>query len=412
MNLGKNSVVYLTTSLLILIGFCTFIFLNGTDKSKEPPQENNSSSENSSINIVNNIQNNITSNGDVVVNTTVNNEVNTDQSVSIDNSLQNDLSGSGHAKIFNQVENDLSEGTTGLLNNMLNNNVDGMVIKNLKNDLVNNLGIQTEIQVNNSVENRNTPKKSSENKDNNGGESNGSDGNGNDGEDNEGTPPEGLGEIVWGIDSASETTEEFTMCVRENFGEPVIYGRYLGDREDVSRGLTAEQVDLIHGEGAYILPIYNQFSDATGFDNGVSQAEGAINLANELGIPNGVAIFADIEPTYPVDSEFIRGWFETINKSQYSSGIYGVFDPESELVAAYNAASEENPDILETNIIWTASPNVGITTKANAPDEFTPDAPENALALGWQYGIDAEACNIDTNLFDSQIVNSLWAPES
>ncbi|HWO96582.1 MAG TPA: hypothetical protein VNM45_09645 [Bacillus sp. (in: firmicutes)] len=38
------------------------------------------------------------------------------------------------------------------------------------------------------------------------------------------------------------------------------------------------------------------------------EAEKAINYANDLGVPMGVALFADIEPGYPVDSEFIRGW--------------------------------------------------------------------------------------------------------
>lgn len=37
----------------------------------------------------------------------------------------------------------------------------------------------------------------------------------------------------------------------------------------------------------------------------------------------------------------------------------------------------------------------------NAPD-FDVDAPEGSMAYGWQYGIDAETCNIETNLFDSK----------
>ncbi|MGR3762500.1 hypothetical protein [Rossellomorea sp. NS-SX7] len=48
---------------------------------------------------------------------------------------------------------------------------------------------------------------------------------------------------------------------------------------------------------------------------------------------------------------------------------------------------------------------VGITTLADAPE-----APDNSLALGWQYGIDAEACNIDTNLFDRDLFDVLWQP--
>lgn len=220
-----------------------------------------------------------------------------------------------------------------------------------------------------------------------------------------------LPEIVWGIDSASETTEDFYACVKDNFGDPVILGRYLGDREDISKGLTAEQIEIIHGEGDFILPIYNHFNDATGYDNGVAHAKEAIKFASDLGIPEGVALFADIEPDYPVDSEFIKGWFDTISESQFKSGIYGVFGPEQVLFEAYNAAVESNKSILENNYIWTAAPSVGITVESEAP-EFKPDAPEGSLAWGWQYGIDAETCNIDTNLFKSDLVNVLWGPKN
>ncbi|MCS0543161.1 DUF1906 domain-containing protein, partial [Aeromonas veronii] len=132
-------------------------------------------------------------------------------------------------------------------------------------------------------------------------------------------PSDELPEIVWGIDSASETTKDFYACVKENFGDPVVFGRYLGEREGISVGLTAEQVEIIHAEGDFILPIYNHFNDATGYDNGVAHAKEAIKLAGEIGIPEGVALFADIEPTYPVDSEFIKGWFETVEGSPYKS---------------------------------------------------------------------------------------------
>ncbi|WP_449536612.1 glycoside hydrolase domain-containing protein [Ferdinandcohnia sp. Marseille-Q9671] len=225
----------------------------------------------------------------------------------------------------------------------------------------------------------------------------------------EAKPSDNLPEIVWGIDSASETTADFYACVKENFGDPVIFGRYLGEREGISVGLTPEQVEAIHGEGDFILPIYNHFNDATGYDNGVAHAKEAIKMASEMGIPHEVAIFADIEPTYPVDSEFIRGWFETIEESQYKSGIYGVFDAEQALFEAYQAAVKSNGAILEGNYIWTAAPNVGITTEAEAP-AFEPAAPEGSLAWGWQYGLDAETCNIDTNLFKRELVDVLWRP--
>ncbi|HZG73494.1 MAG TPA: glycoside hydrolase domain-containing protein, partial [Chondromyces sp.] len=214
-------------------------------------------------------------------------------------------------------------------------------------------------------------------------------------------------QVVWGVDSASLTTNELLACVKENFGNPQIWGRYLGEKEGVSKGLTANEIELLHSNDINILVIWNHFTDATGYENGQNQAREAIQEAKELGIPQGVAIFADIEPNYPVDSEFIRGWFEVMNDSEYAAGIYGIFDAERELSQAFQQAAQSNKDLLENTYLWTAAPNTGITSESNAP-EYQPEAPENSLIAGWQYGIDAQACNIDTNLFNGQVLDVVW----
>ena len=211
----------------------------------------------------------------------------------------------------------------------------------------------------------------------------------------------------WGVDSASYTTEELYACVNENFGKPTVWGRYLGTIEGVSSGLTKEEVEYLHANGVKILLINNQFNNATGYDNGVEQANIGISLAGELNVPEGVAIFADIEPSYPVDSAFIQGWFDTMMNSPYEPGIYGVFSPDSALVESYQASINENQEIQNKVILWTAYPHVDVTTQANAPENAA-EAPEGSHVYGWQYGIDAAACNIDTNLFKGSLFDFLW----
>ncbi|MGO4888049.1 glycoside hydrolase domain-containing protein [Anaerobacillus sp. MEB173] len=209
------------------------------------------------------------------------------------------------------------------------------------------------------------------------------------------------------MDSASLTTDEFYRCVVDNFGEPQIWGRYMVDKEGVSYGLTDEEITLLHNNNIMILPIYNHFEDATTYKNGVAQAEQAIQFAKEYGIPEGVALFADIEPMYPVDTAFIQGWHDTIMASSYESGIYGVFSDDSELNTAFVQATEENEEIIENTVIWSNQPQIGITTKSNAP-EYDVSAPEGSLDWGWQYGLDSETCNIDTNWFRGEITDYLW----
>ncbi|MCJ7842652.1 DUF1906 domain-containing protein [Lederbergia sp. NSJ-179] len=213
--------------------------------------------------------------------------------------------------------------------------------------------------------------------------------------------------IIWGVDSASRTTEELYVCVNEQFGEPKIWGRYLGSKEDVSQGMSKEEVNYLHEQGTKILPIYNHFSKAEGYDHGIELAEHAISLAQEIGLPKEKVIFADIEPDYPVDAKFIQGWYDGIKKSPYHPGIYGIFAEEQPLFEVYEQAVKDKKELGEQMIIWSAHPQLEVTAKEKAP-EYQPNGPKGSLILGWQYGIDAKECNIDTNLFKDEIMKYLW----
>jgi Domain of unknown function (DUF1906) len=394
MKLGKNMIT-LVTSIFILLYLGTLIFFlrdgnhqTGNEAGKFP----GNGQSNANITIHTNVQNNIYGNSDVE--TTITNNLTSDTDYDIQNEIDNLAEGSGDSSFSNTIDNRFDGKAEGTLSNSLKHYLNGSGSYGLDNNVLNNLGVDVDVKVRNDLGNETNGRKGNEGQ----GGDNGGDG-----------KPDEKPELLWGIDSASETTEELYACVRENFGDPAVFGRYLKTRDGVSIGLSPEQVELIHSKGDSILPIYNNFSDATGFENGVKQAKAAIQAAGDLGVPEGTALFADIEPTYPVDSEFIRGWFETISASNYESGIYGIFDQDRALFKAYTQAAEGNPDILKENYVWTSSPSVGITTQKEAP-EYAPQAPDNSLALGWQYGIDAMACNIDTNLFDSDLLEVLWRP--
>jgi hypothetical protein len=221
-------------------------------------------------------------------------------------------------------------------------------------------------------------------------------------------PEDNQPEYVWGVDSASAVDQSFYECITSNYGEPIAFGRYLGTKEGVSAGLTTEEVEFLHNNGVQIILIYNQFTDATTFDKGVQEAEAAISLAEDIGAPEGVFIYADIEPSYPVDSDFILGWYDTIATSPYSPGIYGIFSDEEEVTVSYEEAISSNEELQDNLSIWhSGSPLVGVTSKEEAP-EFRPEVPDFVPVSIWQYGIEGEECNIDTNLIDSQVLDQLW----
>jgi len=217
-------------------------------------------------------------------------------------------------------------------------------------------------------------------------------------------------ETVWGIDTASIVDATFYACVRDNYGEPAYVGRYLETKEGVSYGIQPEEVELLHGKGVKILPIYNHFTDATTYERGVAEAEQAIAMAREAGIPEGVAIFADVEPNYPVDPDFLRGWTETMAASPYVPGLYGVIVEASEsgVRSSYLSFAWHYPELAGELAVWTSDVDFGISTKANAPAAYEPEAEAITTVDVWQYGIDAETCNIDTNLMRKEFMQYLW----
>lgn len=214
-------------------------------------------------------------------------------------------------------------------------------------------------------------------------------------------------EVIWGVDSATYTTDDFYNCVVDHYGKPEAWGRYMGGTEGVSAGLDKSEVAFLHEKDISIIPIYNLFTDATGYVNGKDEAERALDIAETLEIEKGVYLFADIEPNYPVDAEFITGWTETITSSDYKSGIYGVFDEGSDLYNAFETAASENESAFDEVAVWTSYPQIEVTTKENAPP-FKPSAPDSAEEVLWQYGIDGETCNIDTSLFKKEVKENLW----
>lgn len=212
---------------------------------------------------------------------------------------------------------------------------------------------------------------------------------------------------VWGVDSAASVDEELYSCVKQNFGNPKFWGRYLSEVPNVSAGLTREEISFLRNRGIKILPIYNVFSDAVGYEKGQIAARNAVFNARRLAIPNNVALFANVERFFAVDEAWIRGWVESIYPSGFRPGIY--HDPvEGAFAAAYCEAVRNNSQIGVQAILWSAEPETGVTRERHAP-AFKPASPKcKANTWVWQYGRDADQCPIDTNLADQRAMNFLF----
>lgn len=111
-------------------------------------------------------------------------------------------------------------------------------------------------------------------------------------------------------------------------------GRYLNHCVDVRNGLTQAEVERISTSGTYIFSLY-EADDGDDIDhftraNGIADAEDAVALARNIGMPEG------IYPIYfCIDTEvwksqmnthiypYVQGILSVLNNTGYKLGIYG-----------------------------------------------------------------------------------------
>ncbi|WP_368503291.1 glycoside hydrolase domain-containing protein [Alkalihalophilus sp. As8PL] len=212
--------------------------------------------------------------------------------------------------------------------------------------------------------------------------------------------------INWGVDSAAAVTQELYECVTSSYGQPDFWGRYLTTIENVSEGLTPEEIRYIRDQGMKIMPIYNNFSEAVGERAGGVAARNAIFQARRLGIGEGSFVFANIENFFNVDAAWITAWVDAFYTSPYRPGFYG--DPvEGAFNAAYCEAAAANENVTQQAVIFSAEPEPGTSPKNRIP-RYNPARPDcDANVWAWQYGRDSEVCPIDTVLMETRLYEAL-----
>jgi hypothetical protein len=212
---------------------------------------------------------------------------------------------------------------------------------------------------------------------------------------------------VWGVDSAARVTDTLYDCVVSNYGKPKFWGRYLTTVPQVSDGLSQEEIQFLHQQEIKVMPIYNVFREALGYRNGQLMARNAIFHAQSLGFPKDIFIFANIEHFFLVDEAWIRGWVDVMYNSGYRPGLY--HDPtKGSFSEAYCLAAQNSATVKSQAVLWSAEPEIGVSSKQKAPT-FAPALPPcTSLVWAWQYGRESSKCPIDTNLITNQLFNRLW----
>ncbi len=251
----------------------------------------------------------------------------------------------------------------------------------------------------------------------------------------------------WGVDSVTpatwQSTSNLTLFdqVRKK-KKPAYWGRYIrtpnasGDKST----LTTAEVNYLFQNGCAILPIYNRtvyqrrgIAWRGTFMDGIQDGLDAINAASTLGIPPGVYIWADIEPSWPnVTPAWILGWWSSVfGMSAYQAGLYCTLKqtyvnalvlmtyPELlvERFGAIEAAIIQTnwvrvPNISQRAWIWSFSPHRGNFTD---PGPWVPDAPDAGhfgMVKVWQYRGDnwIGGAKVDSDYATQDAVSVMWQP--
>lgn len=135
-----------------------------------------------------------------------------------------------------------------------------------------------------------------------------------------GSGPAALGKFIaekralWGVDSLDVVDQSFFDAVKQaGIAPPAFWGRYIGK----TGNLTSGEVALLHRNNCKVLVIYRDttLGQLKSKARAIEQAKAAIKAAQNLGVPNGVWIYADTEfPSQSPTAEWFAGWFETLQR--------------------------------------------------------------------------------------------------
>jgi hypothetical protein len=217
--------------------------------------------------------------------------------------------------------------------------------------------------------------------------------------------------MIFGVDSLTPSTENMydgtvfydyinNCTVQPPLAPLAFWGRYIGK----GNGITAAEATQLHTWGLRILVIYNATSNTGssvqgGITQGQNDANKALTAAKALGIPGGVAIFADVENTWAVTSDWITGWATTIagDAAGYVPGFYCNSNNNSSVFAdqycAAVAAAALPP--FPNTLLYSSNPATNGAANFYRPGAVAPTATACQTPTLWQYAISCYKPSLD-----------------
>ncbi len=214
---------------------------------------------------------------------------------------------------------------------------------------------------------------------------------------------------LWGIDTTDNVQTANTIAqTTSELGAPQFVGRYLV----YSTRLSTAEAQYIHNQG---LPILLIDDPNHVFTSGTVDAQDALAQAAALGVPQGVAIFRDVETNDPITATYIAAYYTAFHGSGYVPGFYenAINGP---FAAAYCAAVAAKPAIANGSVLYASEPeHTGSNPRRAAKPVYKPNVPACAnRTASWQYlerGLFPSGTwpNVDVDELAARFLDMLWA---
>jgi Domain of unknown function (DUF1906) len=213
----------------------------------------------------------------------------------------------------------------------------------------------------------------------------------------------------WGIDTVDNVqTSNILAQTTSELGSPQFVGRYL----IYSSKISSTEAQYIHGQGLSILLIDDP---NRAFSSGTVDAQQAIAQAHTLAVPQGIAIFRDVETSDPISPTYITAYVAAFAGSGYIPGFYE--NPINGLFAdAYCGLVAANPAAVRGALLYSSEPErTGSDPHRALRPRYQPDQPGCANhTAGWQYlerGLFPSGTfpNVDVDELPARFSHVLWS---
>lgn len=169
--------------------------------------------------------------------------------------------------------------------------------------------------------------------------------------------------------------------------------------------LTKEEIKFIHNQGSKIGFMCLDNAEKATIPQGDFFANSMLDILNDLKIPNGVALFLEVNDTDIVSTEYMFGYAQKLLSNGFVPGFKANTDAKYPFDREFSRGIKYEKEIFGKCIVWATAPIIAeydeiTTTHLVHPENWVPFAPSgitrNDIAI-WQYGKKCHSINDNLN---------------